>query len=100
MSSTSFEITTDIGNTSTEFLDISLDLLLKTFCPFRKPNFKTNYINNNNSNHPKNIRNNVPKMIAKRLCKLSKNEEVFSNIKGFYQNALNESDFDYILTYR
>ena len=99
MSSIGFEITIDIGNTSTEFLDISLDLLLNTYCPYRKPNSKTNYINNN-SNHPKNIRNNIPKMIEKRLCKLSKNEEVFSNIKGFYQNALNKSNFKYSLTYK
>ena len=28
-------------------------------------------------------------MIEKRLCKLSKNEEVFNNIKSLYQNALN-----------
>ena len=39
-------------------------------------------------------------MIEKRLCKLSKNEEVFSNIKGFYQNALNKGNFKYNLTYR
>ena len=31
-------------------------------------------------------------MIEKRLCNLSKNEEVLNNIKGFYQNALNKSN--------
>ena len=35
-------------------------------------------------------------MIEKRLCKLSKNEEVFSNIKRFYQNALNKSNFSVV----
>ena len=39
-------------------------------------------------------------MIEKRLCKLSKNEEVFNNIKGLYQNALNKSNFKYNLTYK
>ena len=29
-------------------------------------------------------------MIEKRLCKISKNEKVFSSIKEFYQNALNK----------
>ena len=82
MSSIAFEITTDIGITCTEFLDV---LLLNTYCPYRKPNFKTNYINNN-SNYPKNI----PKMIENRLCKISKDEKVFSSIKEFYQNALNK----------
>ena len=87
ISSIAFEITTDIGITCTEFLDV---LLLNTYCPYRKPNFKTNYINNN-SNHPKNI----PKMIEKRLCKISKNEKVFSSIKEFYQNALNKTNYKY-----
>ena len=79
--------------------DITLDLLLNTYCPYRKPYSKTNNINNN-SNNPKNIHNIIQKMIEKRLCKLSKNEEVFSNIKAFYQNALNISNFKYSLTYR
>ena len=39
-------------------------------------------------------------MIEKRLCNLSKNEEVLNNIKGFYQNALNKSNFMYSLTYK
>ena len=65
-----FEITIDIGNTSTEFLDVSLDQSLNTYCPYCKPNSKTNYINNN-SNHPKSIRNNIQKMVEKRLLKLT-----------------------------
>ena len=39
-------------------------------------------------------------MIEKRLCKLSKNEEVFNNIKGIFQNALNKCNFKYYLTYK
>ena len=50
MSFISFEITIDIGNTSTKFLDITLDLLLNTYCPYRKPNSKTNCINKNSNN--------------------------------------------------
>ena len=44
MSSIGFENTIDIGNTSTEFLDVSLDLSLNTYSPYRKPNSKTSYI--------------------------------------------------------
>ena len=80
MSSISFELTIDIGNTSTEFLGVSLDLSLNIYSPYRKPNSKTSYINNNSN---KNIRNNIPKMIEKRLCKLSKNEEVFNTSKAY-----------------
>ena len=39
-------------------------------------------------------------MIEKRLCKLSKNEEFFSNIKEFYKNVLKKSNFKYNLSYR
>ena len=39
-------------------------------------------------------------MIEKILCKLSKNKEVFNNIKGLYQNALNKSNFQYNLSYK
>ena len=85
MFSTVFEITIDIGNTSTEFIDVSLDL--NNFCLFRKPNSKAYYIN---YNHSKNVRNTIPKMIEKKLFKLFKNEEVFKNIKGLYQNAFNK----------
>ena len=45
----------------------------------------------------KNIRNNIPKMIEKRLCELSKNEEVFNNIKGLYQNALKKVTLNIVL---
>ena len=61
MSSIGFKITINIDNTSTEFLNVSLDLSLNTY---RKPNSKTNYINNN-FNHLKNIRNNIPKAFKK-----------------------------------
>ena len=99
MSSIGFEITIDNGYTSTEFLDVSLNLSLNTCCFYRKPNFKTNYINKN-SNHPKKIRKKMSKFIEKRLCKLSKSEEVFNNIKYLYQNALNKTNFNYSLTYK
>ena len=63
MPSIDFEITIDIDNTNTKFLDVSLDLSQNTYCPYREPNSKTNYINN--SNHHKNVRTNIPKMIEK-----------------------------------
>ena len=99
MSKIGFEITIEIGETSIDFLDISLDLTCDKFCPYKKPNSKTCYINNG-SNHPKQIRENIPKMIEQRLSKLSKNKNIFDNIKGTYQNALNKSNFKYKLKYR
>ena len=47
-----FDIVIDIGNTTLNFLDISLNLSLNTYCLFTKPNSKTTYINNG-SDYPK-----------------------------------------------
>ena len=94
-----FEIVIDIGNTTSNFLDISLNLSLNTYCPTTKPNSKTTYINNE-SNHPKIIRKNIPLMIENRLCKLSKCKESFDNVKGRYQKALEKSNFTHQLEYK
>ena len=99
MSKIGFEITIDIGNTTSNFLDISLNLTLNTYWPFTKPNAKTTYINNG-SNHPKIIRKNLPLMIENRLRKLSKCKESFDNVKGRYQNALKKSNFTHQLEYK
>ena len=75
-----------------------MNLTLNNYCPFTKPNAKIIYINNG-SNHPKIIRKNIPLMVENRLNKLSKNKESFDNIKGVYQNALANSNFNHKLTY-
>ena len=36
----------------------------------------------------------------KRLFKLSKNKDIFDNIKGVYQNALEKSNLNYNLNYK
>ena len=47
-----FDIIINIGNTSTGFLDVTLDQSSNIFCPFKKPDSKTCYISNR-SNHTK-----------------------------------------------
>jgi len=98
ISNIGFEITIDIGSTTTDFLDVHLDLALNNYQPYHKPNSKTIYINNG-SNHPKRIRENIPIMIEKRISGLTKNIESFNNNKHTYQNALNKSNFKYQLKY-
>lgn len=72
-----FEITIDIGKTSTNLFKIHLNLVViynvNNFQPYQKSNPKTKYINNG-SNHPKKIRENIPKIIKKRISKLRKNK--------------------------
>ena len=73
MSQIGFDIVIDIGSTTSNFVDISLNLTLNNYCLFTKPNAKIIYINNG-SNHPKITRKNIPLMVKNRLIKLSKNK--------------------------
>ena len=59
-----FDIVIDIGSTTSNFLDISLNLTLNNYCPFTKPNAKIIYIKNG-SNHPKIVRKNIRRNISR-----------------------------------
>ena len=61
-----FDITISAGETSTNFLDIHLNLLTDDYFPYVKPNAKTIYIDKY-SNHPRTIKKNIPKMIKNRI---------------------------------
>ena len=93
-----FDITISAGETSTNFLDIHLNLLTDDYCPYVKPNAKTIYIDKD-SNHPRAIKKNIPKMIENRISKLTKSKESFDNAKQIYQNALSKSNFHHKLEY-
>ena len=82
-----FSITINIGITRCNFLDITLDLTNSCYMAYRKENSLTRYINFN-SNHPTIIRKNLPKMIEKRLNRLSSDPQIFDNAKHSYQDAL------------
>ena len=81
------------GETSTNFLDIQLNLLIDNYCPSIKPNAKTIYINKD-SNHPRKY---IPKMIAKITSKLTNNRVSFDNAKRIYRNSLNKGNINYKL---
>lgn len=93
-----FKITLDIGNTKTDFLDVSLDLAHDSYRPFRKPNSNLCYIHHE-SNHPTHIKKALPSMIEKRLNRLSKNKQVFDEAKPDYERALRSSGFNQKLAY-
>ena len=93
MAQIGFDIVIDIGSTTSNFLDISLNLTLNNYCPFTKPNAKIIYINNG-SDHPKIIRKNIPIMIESRLCKLSKNKELYKRNK---QKSTEKNNFNHKL---
>ena len=81
------------------FLDVKLNLRTNTFCPYRKPNDTTKYINVK-SNHPPTVIKGVPKAINQRLSRISSSEKEFDEAKETYQKALDESGFKYTLKYQ
>ena len=66
LSDIGFDITISAGETSTNFLDIHLNLLTDDYCPYIKPNAITIYIDKD-SNHPRTIKKNILKMIKNIL---------------------------------
>ena len=86
------KITIDINLERTDFLDLDLNLQNETHGEWRKEGDKPQYINTR-SNHPPNIIKQIPTMIAKRLSKLSSNEEIFNNQKTKYEEALEKSGY-------
>ena len=80
------------------FLDVTLDLSDESYRPYRKPNDTPVYVNVD-SNHPLSILKHIPKMVEKRLQKISCNEDVFDKAKPLYEEALRRSGFKPTLTY-
>ena len=85
-------ITLDMNLIQVDFLDVSLNIQTNKFWPFKKQNSETIYINKH-SNHPNYIKSEIPRMVNKRLCEISCNEEEFNKIKNTYEEALDKSGF-------
>ena len=92
-SAAGLKITTEINLTKTDFLDLELNLKTGTHSEWRKPGDSPQYIHTK-SNHPPNIIKQIPTMVAKRLSRLSSNEEIFNNQKEKYEKALEESGYN------
>ena len=92
------KITVETNTSTTNFLDITLDLISNKFYPYKKPNDTPMYINVS-SNHPQTIIKQLPKMINRRISDLSSTEEEFNKAKSFYENALKRSDHNFKLAF-
>ena len=79
-----FKITIDIGSTSSDFLDVSLNLPRNYYQVYSKPNTILIYINKK-SNHLPSVRKQLPKMIENRLLNTSINENAFNSTKRTFQ---------------
>lgn len=97
--SNGLSITIDTNLKIVDFLDVTFNLIKKTYYPFNKPNNKPLYINRN-SNHPPQVIKQLPEMINRRICEISCNEDEFYKAKHTYQSALENSDFSYNMEYK
>ena len=92
------KITIDTNLTTTDFLDVTLDLCTGKYYPYRKPNNRPLYVNAN-SNHPPTILKQLPTMVNTRLSLLSINEYEFDKAEPLYENALKSSGFNKCLKF-
>ena len=92
------QITMNVNLKSTDFLDAQFDLPTDRYFPYKKPNDTPMYVHKQ-SNHPANILKEIPKMTAKRLSKLSCNEEEFKKVSPEYESVLKAAGYDEKLTY-
>ena len=75
---------------------MTLNLENETYRPYLKPNNTILYVNVG-SNHPPNILKNIPDSVNKRLNNISKNQEIFEESIGPYQEALDKAGYSYKL---
>ena len=80
------------------YLDLTFDLTISTYCPYRKPNDHPQYINTK-SNHPPNIIKQIPASINRRISDNSSNEDAFNKAKPVYNSALKASGYTETLSY-
>ena len=92
------KITVETNTSTTNFLDITLDMDNNRFCPYTKPNNTPRYIHVS-SNHQQTIIRQLPKMINKRISDLSSAENGFTNAKKFYEDDHKKNGHNAELTY-
>ena len=92
------KITIEANKKTVNFLDVTLDLPSGSYKPYMKPNNKLLYVHQQ-SNHPPALKKNIPLNINKRLSNISSSKEFFNEAIPPYQKALEESGYDFKLTF-
>ena len=91
-------ITIDTNLIETDFLDVSFNLEVEFFFPYRKPH-NTHLYNHSESNHLPSITKQLPSMTNRRVSNLSYNENEFNKAKPIYESALKNSGFNYSMKF-
>ena len=92
------KITIEANKKVVTFLDVELDLDRGMHSPYIKPNDTPLYVHRL-SNDPPCVTKNIPEAVNRRLSALSSNEEIFDSVKPVYQQALENSGYDYQLNF-
>ena len=90
------EIVTNL--TKVDFLDVTFNLEINIYRPYKIPNDKLIYIDVS-SNHPPQIKKQLTKIISDRLSRNSSNADIFNNTKLEYEEALKKCGHATKLTY-
>ena len=96
--SNGLKITIEANKKVVNFLDVTFDLSSGAYKPYMKPNNKLLYVHRL-SNHPPTLLKNIPQNINKRLTNISSNEQVFNEAIAPYQQALDESGYNFKLKF-
>ena len=91
-------LSVDTNLIETDFLDVSLNLEMDKFFPYRKPSNTLLYIHSK-SNHPPSIIKQLPSMTNKHISNLSCNEREFNKTKPLYESARKSSGFNYSMKF-
>ena len=91
-------ITSQTNITSTNFLDITLNLTTESYKPYRKPNDQPLYIDKY-SNHPRHIIKTLPNTISKRISELSSTKKDFEEAAPIYIEAMKQAKHDCQIKY-
>ena len=75
-------------------LDITFNLDDRTYRPYRKPNDETTYVHKE-SNYAPTVIKKLPTMVENQISTLSPTREIFENLKGYYEEALKKSGYDF-----
>ena len=86
-------ITINTNLIETDFLDVSLNLEMDKFFPYKQGSNTLLYIHSE-SNHPPSIIKQLPSMTNIRISNLSYNEHEFNKAKPIYESALKSSGFN------
>ena len=73
-------------------MDITFDLNMASYRPYRKPDNGTRFINAK-SDHPPSVLKQIPAAISKRICTSLSNKQIFQNAAPYYNNVLEDSGY-------